>query len=250
MDTIASWEATMPPVYGLDIETDTTIDGLDPAVGRILAVGLATPTGPVVFTDGDEAALIDRLDWHLGGLEPGVLATWNGAKFDLPYLADRARLLGLTIDLRLSLDLTIELHRSTLPDHAGAYRATWGAHGHLDAYRLYRSDVVAALHISGSLKSVARACGLEPIEVDTASVHRLSPADLAAYVLSDASCTRELVVRRWSSARHAVDRLPAGLPGQLRGAVTPALLRARAARRSRRGCSPADSRASRLETLR
>jgi hypothetical protein len=31
------------PLYGLDIETDTTIDGLDPSCAAVVAVGLATP---------------------------------------------------------------------------------------------------------------------------------------------------------------------------------------------------------------
>jgi DNA polymerase elongation subunit (family B) len=224
-----------PPIYGLDIETDTRVDGLDPAVGRILVVAVATAEGPVVFADADEARLLDRLDWYLGSLEPGVIATWNGAKFDLPYLADRARLLGVRVDLRLSLDPTIELEHPPLPGHGGAYRAAWGSHAHLDAYRLYRADVVPALHISGSLKSVARACGLRPIATDAARVHELDRDQLEAYVVSDATCTRELARRRWPGALPMVDRLPVGLPGQLRGAVSAALLRARATRASRRG---------------
>jgi DNA polymerase elongation subunit (family B) len=239
-----------PPIYGLDIETDTSVDGLDPAVGRILVVAVATAAGPVVFADADEARLLDRLDWCLGGLEPGVIATWNGAKFDLPYLADRARRLGVDIDLRLSLDPRIALDHPPLPGHAGAYRATWGAHGHLDAYRLYRADVVPALHISGSLKSVAGACGLTPISVDASRVHELDRAQLAAYVVSDATCTRELARRRWPGALVAVDRLPVRLPGQIRGAVSAALLRARAARTARRRTTAADSQPIPVETLR
>src|SRR5262245_56341746 len=134
--------ATGPPIYGLDIETDTTVDGLDPAVGRVLVAAVATPAGPLVFADDDEAHLLDRLDWCLGGLEPGVIATWNGAKFDLPYLADRAQRVGVDLALRLWLDPRLGLDRPPLPGHAGAYRAAWGAHAHLDAYRLYRADVV------------------------------------------------------------------------------------------------------------
>jgi hypothetical protein len=239
-----------PPIYGLDIETDTSVDGLDPAVGRILVAAVATPFGPLVFADADEAHLLDRLDWCLGGLEPGVIATWNGAKFDLPYLADRARRRGVELALRLSLDPRLGLDRPPLPGHLGAYRAAWGPHAHLDAYRLYRADVVPTLHISGSLKSVARACGLAPVAVDASRVHELDRGALAAYVVSDATCTRQLALRRWPGAAPAVDRLPTGLPGQLCGAVTAGLLRSRAARCGRRRRPVPDSARLERETLR
>jgi hypothetical protein len=218
------------PLYGLDIETDTSVNGLDPRVGRILAVGIVGPGWRRAFHDTHEATLLDRVDFFLAGLEPGVLCTWNGAKFDLPYLADRAAATGAPLGLRLVLDPAIALARPPLPGHLGAYRAAWHGHGHLDAYRLFRADVVPSLQISGSLKAVARACGLTPIDTNPARVHLLSRAGLRRYVLSDAACTRELVARRWPGARAAVDLLPAALPGQPAGAVSSALLRARAAR--------------------
>lgn len=217
-----------PPLYGLDIETDTAIDGLDPRVSRVLAVAVVGPGGTTVLDDADEARLLDRLDWLLAGLEPGVVVTWNGAAFDLPFLADRAAHHRLALGLRLALDPGLAVRRPTLPGHDGAYRAAWHGHAHLDAYRLFRADVIPALGCSGSLKTVARVCGLEPVETDAARVHELGRAELGAYVRSDAACTRELVARRWPTARAAVDRLPRTLPGALPGAVTSSLLRARA----------------------
>ncbi|HAS09934.1 MAG TPA: hypothetical protein DCS55_05345, partial [Acidimicrobiaceae bacterium] len=77
------------PIYGLDIETDTTVDGLDPNVSRIVAVALSTELGDELF-DGPEDELLAELDLRLGELAPGVLATWNGSAFDLPFIADRA----------------------------------------------------------------------------------------------------------------------------------------------------------------
>ena len=146
------------PVYGLDIETDTTVDGLDPRVARVIAVAVAGPDGTRVFDDADEALLLDRLDWHLASLEPGVIATWNGASFDLPFLADRARLAQVGLGLRLTLDPSIPGRRDPLPGHAGAYRGSWHGHAHLDAYQLVRADVVPALGVSGGLKAMARLC--------------------------------------------------------------------------------------------
>src|SRR5207302_566881 len=89
-----------PLVYGLDIETDTSVDGLDPSVASVLTVALSNQGFDEVFT-GPEADLLDQLDRRLASVEPGVLATWNGAAFDLPFLAQRAELHDLPLGLRL-----------------------------------------------------------------------------------------------------------------------------------------------------
>jgi uncharacterized protein YprB with RNaseH-like and TPR domain len=195
-----------PPVYGLDIETDTTVDGLDPAVASVLTVALVGPVCEEVFT-GSEPDLLVELDQRLAELEPGVLATWNGAAFDLPFIADRATLWGIPLGLRLQLDPGITMRRAPLPGHRGAYRAQWFGHGHLDAYRLYRGDVGPALRISCSLKSIARFVGLAPIEVDRTRVHDLSNEALHAYAASDARLARILAERRWGTASRYVDHL-------------------------------------------
>lgn len=195
-----------PPVYGLDIETDTTTNGLDPAVAAVVTVALAAPGYEEVFT-GTEGALLAELDERLAELEPGVLATWNGAAFDLPFIADRACLHGLPLGLRLQLDETIAVRRAPLPGHRGAYRARWYGHGHLDAYRLYRGDVGPSMRISCSLKSIARFVGLAPVEVDRERIHDLSNEALHAYAASDARLARILAERRWGTASRYVDRL-------------------------------------------
>jgi DNA polymerase elongation subunit (family B) len=186
---------TRPPVYGLDIETDTSVDGLDPSVGAIVTVALSSPDGDEVF-DGAEIEMVSAVDARLAGLAPGVLATWNGALFDLPFLADRAAHHGLALGLRLVLDPCIPSRRDPLPGHRGAYRAHWHGHRHVDAYQLYRSDVGPALGISCSLKAIARLVGLTPVEVDRARIHDLTPDSLAAYVASDARLARQLAERR------------------------------------------------------
>jgi DNA polymerase elongation subunit (family B) len=200
-----------PPLYGLDIETDTTVDGLDPSVGRVLAVAVATADGVTVVDDADEGHLLGRLDRHLAGLAPGVIVTWNGARFDLPYLSARADAAGVGLGLALVADPS----RARLPRSgdrspagpAGGYRAWWGRHRHLDVYRCYRADVGRALGMACSLKAVAALAGLAPVEVDAARVHVLDRATLRAYVASDAACTRELAHRRWANAGAAVDRV-------------------------------------------
>lgn len=206
-----------PALHGLDIETDTSVGGLDPAVARILAVAVVSPEGAAVFDDADEAALLDRLDWHLAGLEPGVLATWNGGAFDLPFIADRARRCGVDLGLRLAPDPSVVTHHPPLAGHRDTYRATWHAHAHLDVYRVFRPEIRAAFGVPCSLKSVARLAGLRPVEVDASRVHLLGRAELHDYVASDASCTRTLALRRWPTARLAVDQPASGPhPGRVR----------------------------------
>jgi uncharacterized protein YprB with RNaseH-like and TPR domain len=195
-----------PPVYGLDIETDTSVDGLDPARSAVLTVALSQPGVDEVFS-GPEPELLAELDERLARLEPGVLATWNGAAFDLPFLADRAAQWRLRLGLFVRHDPSIRMQHEPLPGHPGAYRACWHHHGHVDAYRLYRGDVGPALRVSCSLKSIARLVGLVPIDVDRARVHDLSREALHAYAASDARLARVLTERRWPTAARAVDRV-------------------------------------------
>jgi DNA polymerase elongation subunit (family B) len=174
-------------LIGLDIETDTTVDGLDPELASVVAI--ATAEGTEVF-DGDEPAVLRAADGFLGQLDAGVLVTWNGTGFDLPFLARRAELTGIPLGLRID---------------AGA---SWGRHRHLDAYRLYAADVRPALGISCSLKSVARFVGIPALEIDTSAVHTIERRALRAYVASDASTTRQLALRRWPAAAMWLDPLP------------------------------------------
>ncbi len=149
-------------LYGLDIESDTAVDGLDPARSSTLAVAVAGPGWTTVLHAADgsgEADLLLRLDELLGGLAPGVVVTWNGARFDLPFLADRAVAVGVEWSLRLRPDQRLA-HHTPLPGHAGGYVGTWGHHRHLDGYQLYRADVGRAVPISCGLKTLARFVGL------------------------------------------------------------------------------------------
>lgn len=186
-----------PPHYGLDIETDTTVDGLDPSLAAVVAVAVAGPHGDVVLL-GDEVDLLRRLEGLLRSLEPGVLVTWNGAGFDLPFLAARAERHGIELGLRLFLPVCER--------GPGCYTATWGAHAHLDGYRLYRADVGRTLGLSCGLKAMARLVGVTPVEVDRDLIHDLDQADLERYVASDARLARDLVARRLPTAAAFVDR--------------------------------------------
>lgn len=161
--------------------------------------------GVELVLDGDERMLLATLDDALAGLPAGVLVTWNGSAFDLPYLADRAARTGARLGLTIRHDEHIVLSREPLRGHPGAYRGRWYHHRHLDGYRLYRSEIDPESGISCGLKSLARHFGLTVVEVDRARIHELDAAALRDYVASDAVLARELVARRWTTAGHAVD---------------------------------------------
>jgi hypothetical protein len=193
-----------PPLYGLDIETDTSVDGLDPAVSPIVSVAIVG-TGVEHIFDGSERDVLLAVDRAIAALAPGVLITWNGSGFDLPFLDDRARLLGIDLGLRIVHDPGIVLSRDPLLGHPGAYRGRWYQHRHLDGYRLYRSEIDPESGLSCGLKSLARHFDLPFIEVERDRIHELDQDTLRRYVTSDASLARELVARRWATAQHAID---------------------------------------------
>jgi hypothetical protein len=200
----------LPVLYGLDIETDTTVDGLDPARSRVVAVAIAATDGDATVFTGDERALLKALDRWLRRARPGVLTTWNGAGFDLPFLADRAAALRVRLGLELAPDASIDSRHAPLTGHALPYRARWYRHLHLDACALYRvllGPVDGGVERSFALKSVARDAGLVPVEVDRALIHELSADELRRYVTSDAVLARELAARRWLDAPPFVDAL-------------------------------------------
>ena len=202
---VARTMMTMPaheialPLTALDIETETRFGGgLDPLGSRVVALALAFDDGRVaVFDDVDESALLSSADAAIRD-RGGLLVTWNGAGFDLPFVAVRARVLGLDADtgfgLRTFADPSLPVKYSPPPGLGGPVRAVWHRSDHVDVAHLYRGFA----HENGlqwSLKPVARHLGLEPVEVDRTAIHELTPAELEAYVASDAVVTLELARR-------------------------------------------------------
>lgn len=193
-----------PGLIGLDIETDTSGGGgLDPTSAGVTAVAVSTVVGmgqeaslsTTVFSGGGERSLLQKVEAHVRELPAGIIVTWNGSCFDLPFLADRMRLHGVDTALRLSPDPMVVVKYAPLPGHQGGYRARWGAHQHVDVAGLYRA--FALEHgLAWSLKPVARAVlGVKPIEVDRSAVHQLSDEALVRYNASDAVVTLALGAR-------------------------------------------------------
>jgi DNA polymerase elongation subunit (family B) len=202
------------PLYGFDIETDTGVDGLDPEVSGLLAAAVSTPTGDVVLT-GSEASILRRLDELLAALPPGVIVTWNGARFDLPFVARRCELQHLPCGLELRREhrrRAIEPVESVEPVDTievvapgRRYRARWHRHTHLDAYQVWRNDLQRVVPVSCSLKSVAALLGYVPVTTDVTQVHLLAEDRLARYVASDALLARCTAEVRWATAAPFID---------------------------------------------
>lgn len=188
------------PLYALDIETT---DLAWPSA-RITTVAIDNPQVSFVLEDSDEARLIRHLAGHLGDLPAGTVCTWNGAVFDGPFLAGRTGALGLDKWFELAPDPCIVPKYEPQPGfapvgHHPILPATGGqVHDHLDvAYRW--GDWATANGVRWSLKAVARAVGVEVIEVDRAHMDGLSVAERMAYNLSDVVAT----YRRPAARRHS-----------------------------------------------
>ena len=188
-------EATTPLV-GFDIETDTSVGGLDPETAGIVAMAVSTDSGDEVFT-GTESEILRRTDELLAAMGPGLLVTWNGASFDLPFVARRAEMLGIPLGLEVRDDPT---RRTNREPGRRSVRGRWHRLVHLDGYLLYRADVGRSLGLSCGLKPLARFVGMQPVELDRAQLHLVSQEQMTAYVASDARTAADLVRRRMPAA--------------------------------------------------
>ena len=176
------------PAYGLDIETDTATGGLDPGTSRVTAIGVAGRGWTRTF-DGDEAALLAGADHFLATLEPGLLVTWNGTAFDLPFLAARAAAAG--VDLRLQPPPPGELLHATGEQRRAPDRGHWCGHDHVDAY-LELAPLARRIAGTARLKAFAACHDIPCLEPDPTRLHELSVEALRRYVASDARATLAL----------------------------------------------------------
>jgi DNA polymerase elongation subunit (family B) len=183
----------MAHLYGLDIETDTAIDGRDPRVAGVIAVAVADADGPIGVFRGDERAMLEATISLIANLPPGIVTTWNGSGFDLPFIAERC--------LRLRVDLPWELHEtelpgkySAIPGRAGRYRVSFGPHSHADIAWAYE-DHCREHNVRWSLKPLAHSLGIDAVEADRENAGSLPTAELLTYVASDAHVTARLATR-------------------------------------------------------
>ena len=230
-------------VYGFDIETDTVVDGLDPGRSRHRGRrrGHGRADGGLRRRRRGRAARPARL-------VPGVARTGRGGHVERVRL--RSALRGRPgppprahPGPRLRIDPAIARRHPPLAGHAGAYRASWHSHAHLDGYQVFRADV-SPVPRRVELAQV----GGPPVRPRPIAARRGRPApsspgdEVRAYVASDARCTRELVARRWPHRLPRRRRAPAGLrwPRRARPGPTrsPDLASGRVHRRCHRAPAP------------
>jgi hypothetical protein len=180
----------MDRLYALDIETDTTIDGRDPAVAAVIAVAISEPAGPIAVLAGPEKMVLEGLLATLQALEPGLVATWNGSGFDLPFIQERCTLHGIETGWTVTpTDLPGKY--APVGGRPARYASVLGAHRHADIAWAWQQHC-ADTGVSWSLKPLAHSLGLEAIEADREHASDLSRAELFAYVASDAHVTAVL----------------------------------------------------------
>ena len=125
------------PLIGLDIETDTTIDGLDPRQSSVLAVAISGGGIEAVLDGPDERSVLVETDRLLASIGAGVLVTWNGSGFDLPFIRDSCSDSRPSLGLITRHDPSIAGRHDPLPGEPGRVRGRWYRLGHLDGFQAY-----------------------------------------------------------------------------------------------------------------
>lgn len=213
------------PIYALDIETFNGLlpngkkaYGLDPAQSYITEIAVCGPDFGEVFAlaggdSANEADLLRGAAFYLSTLEPGIIATWNGRFFDLPFIHDRAVSNGLDVEKELGLTLSprddVQPKYDFLPGHDVGYEAFWTAHfgNHVTSDISFDFKEFAEMHgVKHSLKPTARAAGLNPIELDRERLHEYTDEERQAYALSDVRITRELALRLYPEGAIELDQ--------------------------------------------
>lgn len=178
-------------IYGFDIETDTTINGLDPRVSKVVSMALYSPNYSIVIDGGTEVERLARLAEVAANLPRGsLIATWNGSVFDFPFLATRALITGVRLGIEMQADPGITPKYEFTPPHTSGYRVRFAGHPHADIAYAYQ-EYAATVGVTWSLKPVCAALGIEMVKVDASKIHELSSEELAVYNMSDVRGTHQ-----------------------------------------------------------
>lgn len=93
---------TFADLHRMQLDIETTTLAHDQAGAQILMIALSDTRGYEAVLDGDEKQILEQLTERVQALDPDVIEGHNLFGFDLPYLAARAKALG--VPLRLGRD--------------------------------------------------------------------------------------------------------------------------------------------------
>jgi DNA polymerase elongation subunit (family B) len=235
---------TYSDLHRLQFDLETT--ALDPRRGRIFMVSIRDSRGLATTIEApapeDEGKLISKLCTLIHECDPDVIENHNLFGFDLPFLEQRASVLGIPLMLgRAGGPQHLERREETLAIGPEARRRTrYSLAGRelidtLDAVR--RHDFVVRDMPSHSLKDVARYFGIASpnrVYLDGATIfetYRRDPDRVRSYALDDVSEVDELSQRLLgapfalaSMAPRRYERLASAGPAM--GILEPMLVRA------------------------
>jgi DNA polymerase, archaea type len=185
-------ELPFDAVRRLQFDLETT--GLDPAESRVFLVALRSPDGKEETleaageSDNAEAELLQQLCERIRELDPDVIENHNLHGFDLPFLVERARRLGVTLLLARNGEPGLErrpaargasLAQGAERQRSEMRRSRYSMAGRelIDSLDAVRRHDFSARDLPGhGLKAVARHLGLATVEreyVPGALVHQV-----------------------------------------------------------------------------
>lgn len=133
-----------------------------------------------VFNEKTEKELLDKFFSHIRETKPFILSTFNGDKFDWPFIRDR------TVHYNMNLEEEIGITVNSM----GEFIGRWAVH--MDCFYWVQRDAYLPQGSHG-LKSVTKAkLGYDPVELEPELMvpyAREKPQELAEYSVSDAVAT-------------------------------------------------------------
>jgi hypothetical protein len=189
-------------IYAFDFETDNSQGhGLNPLMAGITDIALATGTGETALNPSlGEQKLLDLFRDAVQALPAGIIGTWGGTHFDVPYLRTRMGITGCP-EHGFTFTPTPEFapKYQVLPGSDSGF--TFTARSLVDGGLILHFDVAYAckphaerLGVPWRLKPFAEAIGLDVIELDRTRLHEYTEEERRAYNVSDARATREIIL--------------------------------------------------------
>ena len=139
-----------------------------------------------IFNEKDEESLLKRFISHCKEVRPNVFVSFNGDIFDIPFIGERLKIYGMSLEKSLGLQYVSTTNKA---QYAGRFAT------HIDCLHWVERDSYLPQGSHG-LKAVTREkLGYEPIEVDPEKMvqsARETPKQFCAYSVSDALATYHL----------------------------------------------------------